>query len=251
MSILDIVKTSRALHALTNSFLLGNRRTSRGGGNRIEGRLSPLSIRSAVYMHGSNNRISLGAGLLRHSGIRIIGDHNTVIVSQGFQLMDSLLWINASHATIHLMGDNTLHNCELGVEGDGGSIFVGEKNLIGGFAWLDGRTNRTAMTRIYAGTAPITIGSDCLFSDDISMRSHDSHHILDAEGNVSNAPEPITVGDHCWIASGAAPLKGSGVGHGCVVGAKALVTRDFSGTKNALLAGMPAQVVKEGVQWKA
>lgn len=47
----------------------------------------------------------------------------------------------------------------------------------------------------------ITFGRDCLLSWDILMMDTDFHNVLDLQGKKINAPKPITIGNHVWIAA--------------------------------------------------
>ena len=59
----------------------------------------------------------------------------------------------------------------------------------------------------------------------------------------------VVIGEHVWIAHGASILKGSLVPENSIVAAKSLVQGAFDGS-GLLLAGAPARIVREGVQWK-
>ena len=94
----------------------------------------------------------------------------------------------------------------------------------------------------------ITIGKDCLFSSDIHFRTGDSHSVLDMEGRRINASEDIVVGEHVWVGTKVTCLKGAVIPPHSIVGACALVTGKFT-RPNCVLAGVPAKVVKEQVDW--
>jgi acetyltransferase-like isoleucine patch superfamily enzyme len=57
----------------------------------------------------------------------------------------------------------------------------------------------------------------------------------------------VRIGDHVWIGARAAVLKGVTIGDGAIVAAGAMVTHDVPA--RALVAGVPARLVREGVEW--
>ena len=58
----------------------------------------------------------------------------------------------------------------------------------------------------------------------------------------------MKIGNHVWIGSGAKILKGVAIGNGSVVAAGAVVVHDVP--ENCVVAGVPAVIVKSGIQWK-
>lgn len=54
----------------------------------------------------------------------------------------------------------------------------------------------------------LSIGKDCLLSDEILFRPSDGHVILDkTTGKLLNKPQGITIGDHVWIGQRAVFFK--------------------------------------------
>ena len=186
---------------------------------------------------GNNNRIIAPCALLKKVNIRIKGSHNTVVIGEFAQLKGASIYINGSfnHVTI---GDwSYLGGTDLFIEDDGGSIVIGSRTKFLGKTHL----------AVIEGTA-ITIGNDCLFSSDIQLRTGDSHSVLDLEGRRVNASEDISIGDHVWVGTRAFLNKGAKVPPHSIVGACALVTKAFD-QPHCVLAGVPAKVVKTGVDW--
>ncbi len=95
----------------------------------------------------------------------------------------------------------------------------------------------------------VVVGEECMFANDIDIRTGDSHSILDAAtGKRINFAENVTIGDHVWVASHAIILKGVEIGADSVVAAGSIVTKSCA--PGSLLAGNPARVIREGISWK-
>jgi acetyltransferase-like isoleucine patch superfamily enzyme len=106
------------------------------------------------------------------------------------------------------------------------SIHLGERAVVNAHCILDGRGS------------PITIGHDT----DIGTGSH----IWTLEHDPNSATHatrsgPVTIGDHCWIASRVTVLPGVTVGRGAVIAAGAVVTTDVP--ELAIAGGVPAKVI--------
>lgn len=90
----------------------------------------------------------------------------------------------------------------------------------------------------------IRIGDDVCIGDDVVIRDDDGHEII---GSCHPRSLPIIIEDRVWIGMKATILKGVTIGTGAVVAAGAVVTQDVPA--HSLVAGVPAKVVKENVQW--
>lgn len=190
-----------------------------------------------IRKKGSNNRIETGCALMKKTRITIHGQNNLVRVGDFSQLDGASITIYGDNNTVTIEPWCTLKGTELHIEKSGGSIVIGEHTRILGKTHL----------AVLEGTA-IRIGKDCLFSSDIHFRTGDSHSVLDMQGRRINASEDITVGDHVWFGTKATVLKGAVIPAHCIVGACALVSGKFR-QPHCVLAGVPAKVVKQGVDW--
>lgn len=90
----------------------------------------------------------------------------------------------------------------------------------------------------------IEIGSDCAIGCDVIIRDYDFHKLDIDSYEVS---KPIHIGNHVWIGQRAMILKGVSIGDGAVVAAGAIVTHDVPA--NCVVAGIPAKVIREHVNW--
>lgn len=90
----------------------------------------------------------------------------------------------------------------------------------------------------------ISIGDQVAISENVTMRDSDDHAF---KGVTHQMTRPITIGNRVWIGMNATILKGVTIGDGAVVAANALVNRDVP--SRTLVAGVPAKVIKTGVEW--
>jgi acetyltransferase-like isoleucine patch superfamily enzyme len=107
---------------------------------------------------------------------------------------------------------------------------------IGDRTYLSRRTEVVALERV-------RIGADCAIAWDVCIMDS-SGHLLDGGGDTA----PVEIGDHVWIGARATVLAGVTIGEGAVVAAGAVVTRDVP--RRALVAGVPARVLREDVDWE-
>ena len=89
----------------------------------------------------------------------------------------------------------------------------------------------------------VTIGNGTLISWDCCIMDRDYHAIREKEVMKS-----IHIGNRVWIGCKAIIFKGVTIGDGAVVAAGAVVTKDVPA--NSDVAGNPAKVIKENINWK-
>jgi len=110
-----------------------------------------------------------------------------------------------------------------------------------GFIWLK-QGSRTGLFNVLNGHAGLTIGENVMIAPQCSLNGF--KHTFDRVDIPMNAqPEianPITIEDDVYIATGAL-VMGVRIGHGSVIGAHALVTRDVP--PYSIVMGVPGRVV--------
>ena len=112
-------------------------------------------------------------------------------------------------------------------------IYIGDNSYINGHSTL-----------IASPEAPITIGSNCLISYNVHIRTT-MHNYLDAGTPINQQGEtakPINIGNDVWIGYGVMIKPGVKIGDGAVVGMGAVVTKDIP--PYAVVVGVPARVIK-------
>jgi len=110
--------------------------------------------------------------------------------------------------------------------------------LVLGSGYINNRLNLSCFERI-------EIGFDVQISENVTIRDSDDHLISPYNNKMT---KPVKVGNQVWIGMNVTILKGVTIGNGAVIAAGSLVNKDVP--ENALVAGVPAKVVKENIQWK-
>jgi acetyltransferase-like isoleucine patch superfamily enzyme len=159
------------------------------------------------------------------------------------------------------IGDATQGNFELIVEGRDCDLEIGRKVIA--VMWVQivmlrgpsrfrlgsGTTAQGRVTFHMHEASELVIGADCMFASNVSFLTSDAHPIYDADRVRINAAAPIVLGEHVWVCEGASILKGAHIGAGCVV-ARGAVVAGGRYPERAILAGVPAKVVRENVYWE-
>lgn len=143
------------------------------------------------------------------------------------------------------------------------NIEPGGKLIINGTAsfaqgirlWIDSNATMTVGNNfscnkncLFRAFDDITIGADVLMGWDIELNTTDGHLLqIDGVSNINHGS--ISIGNHVWVASHVVFSKKSSVAAGSVVAQKSLVATKHR-TSNVLLAGTPARVIKENVEWQ-
>lgn len=186
------------------------------------------------HLRGGLKVVNHGCAKLRKD---VIGTDNSIIIGKGSLIHKLELYVRGRDNSVEI-GKSCIigHNCSIRIEGNGCNVSIG-----------DG----TTMTRdihicVQEDGMSITIGKDCMFSNNIIVRTSDSHPIY-KDGQRINPAAPIVIGNHVWIAPETTILKGVVVGDNCILASKSLLTKSVP--ESCLVAGLPAKVVKTGVNW--
>ncbi len=91
----------------------------------------------------------------------------------------------------------------------------------------------------------IEIGKGVVISEHVTIRDSDDHEMV---GSTKAFTQPIKIGNHVWIGLNVTILKGVTIGDGAIVAAGSVVTKDVP--PHSIVAGVPAKIIKENVQWR-
>lgn len=91
----------------------------------------------------------------------------------------------------------------------------------------------------------ITIGNGVRIGRNVSIRDWNGPHVVINDRYANHAP--VHIGDHVWLCTGCTIMPGVTIGEGSVVAANATVLKDIP--PRCLVAGSPAKVIKENIEW--
>lgn len=166
------------------------------------------------------------------------GRGNTLIVGDFARLKHCRFHFEGTGNTVRIESRCMCDHGEFWVEGSGNTISLGEHTA------LCGQIQLAALE----GT-DIHIGADCLFADNIRIRTGDSHSLLKKGTRQRlNPAKSVSIGNHVWVGTGVTILKGASVADNCMVGAGSLITAQHK-TGNCVLAGVPARELKQDIDW--
>lgn len=170
----------------------------------------------------------------------IIGVGNCIFIDEGCRLNNVVIRIRGNNNIVKIK-----ENC-----------YFGQKCSI----WCEGNHNEVTIDTNCSFThtchfcaqeegTSIRVGSDCMFSNNIVVRTSDSHIIYDKfSKDRLNSPLSVEIGNHVWIAPNTKIMKGSVIPNGCIIGSDTTTSKPFN-EENTLIIGRPAKVVRHNVEW--
>ena len=91
----------------------------------------------------------------------------------------------------------------------------------------------------------VIIGNGVRIGRNVSIRDWNGPHVIVNDMYQNHAP--VHIEEHVWLCSGCTIMPGVTIGEGSVVAANATVTRSVP--PRSLVAGSPAKVIKENIEW--
>lgn len=190
-----------------------------------------------LFPRGKGNRLVAPCAFLWRVKFNIRGRSNTVVFERGVRIKNTHIGIYGNNNTLIIMKYARIHNSEFVLDKGDCIICIGMES-----------SAEKALFAAVEQESQITIGTDCMLSTDVEIRTSDSHKILDDEGNRVNFKGDIVVEDHVWIGAHASILKGVTLGSGSIIGFGSVVTKNIPA--NSIAAGNPAKIVKEKIWWE-
>ncbi len=179
-------------------------------------KLFPFIKELNIIFNGSNNTVSIYAPVknIRQSTIRIDGNNSEFIIK--------------SNCTLHYNYFSLYDSSKVEI-GDNFTCYGGSYSI--------------------CGHSKLTIGNNCLFSNNLYLRTDDGHTIIDKFSHAPlNSPNDINIGNHVWVATKCSILKGSKISDNSIVALGSVVNKKFE-TENCLLGGVCAKIIKTNISW--
>jgi acetyltransferase-like isoleucine patch superfamily enzyme len=143
--------------------------------------------------------------------------------------------IRMTDSTLHIVGNVSLR--------PGFSIWaVGATIVIRDGTVINQQTSIVASRRV-------EIGEHCHIARNVTIMDNDMHKYATGADKPARICKEVIIKDHVWIGMNAMILKGVTVGEGAIVAAGSIVTKDVK--ERTLVAGVPANVIRENVVWEA
>lgn len=180
-----------------------------------------------------------GKGTIKKIHCTNYGRENALCVDAGASLSDCKILFKGSGNNLVVHCGTHLKNVTFWFEGDDNRIEVGKMVTMEGNVELDACEG-----------CSIIIGDDCMFSHSISVRTTDSHSIVDIDGKRINPAKDIVIGNHVWVGMESIILKGSCIPDNSIVGARSMVTSSLKAKSGSLVAGSPAKLIREDIDWR-
>ena len=197
-------------------------------------------LTNRLIKRGRRNVIKIEKAKCRHNLFTVIGNGNQINIGVGSQLKNIEFEVRGNNNYINIGKNVSLKNSTIAVGDNGSFISIGDGTSIGKSA-----------TIVALESAKIRIGSDCLFSSNISIRNSDSHSIIDLRDNYRrNAARDITIGNHVWLGENVTVLKGVEICDDVVIGNRSMLTKGCYQSNN-IYAGFPVKLLRGGVSWCA
>ena len=198
---------------------------------------------SADYtINGSDNSLNISSNSFNLSKSKFVinGAHNKIIISPTAKIRGSIsciikgsnneVFIDENVQVVDKLNIQILKNCS------NAKIYIGKNTSF----W-------NTKIQLYDNNSSIHIGSDCMFSYNVTICNTDEHSITQ-NGNLINKANDLFIGNHCWLGYDSCVMKNSYVPDNTIVARAALVSGKHE-QKNTILAGIPAKTIKENVNW--
>ena len=89
----------------------------------------------------------------------------------------------------------------------------------------------------------ISIGSDTLIGENVTIMDHDAHGVSPKQRRTPWVIGKVSVGKNVWIRNNVTILKNSGIGDNTIVASGAIVSGKFPA--DVIIGGVPAKIIRQ------
>lgn len=166
-----------------------------------------------LIIKGNNNTVNLGTIILRYSNILGMSGLKLII--------GQLPGLGAGVSRV-------VNNCR---------VDIGNRVVINGVTLY-----------LQEDKSNVSIGEDSQLSWGIDIWCTNAHTITNLKGEPINFAQSIEIGKHVWVGKDVKIGKNTKIPDNSIVGWGSIVTKVFN-EPNIILAGIPAKIVKRGINW--
>lgn len=216
---IDFLKKNKFIKKIYNFSIYFSKKKISGINNRIISTKN-LFRKCSISVKGNNNFIDFGSdNYFINSKFTIYGNGNKIIIGKKIRMYN---------------------NTNIVIEGSNNKVIIDDECTFHGKILLASLEEDNTLK----------ISEKCMFSGEIEIRTGDSHDILDKEtGKKINFAKNIEIDKHVWIGSKVTILKGVKISEDSIVSANAVVTKEIK-ESNVIIGGIPAKIIKRGINWK-
>jgi acetyltransferase-like isoleucine patch superfamily enzyme len=197
-----------------------------------------MSQKIILKDYGAKNEIIVDTPDDRIQNCKIVfnGDNHSIIIGKNVKLIDVTIKVEGNSNVVKI-GDWSRVKGVITLGGEHQIIDIGKDCHLGD-ADLNAQENTS-----------ITIGEDALISYGVSIRTTDSHSIIDRKtGERINHAKSIHIGRHVWLGTQVLVSKGVNIADNVIVGAKSLVVKSIE-ESYVCVGGVPAEIIKRDVDF--
>ena len=211
----------------------------------IKGKNNTISIEKNCILkninwiiEGDNNEIRIGKDSILNNTLQIDGTSNKVYLADRVELdQNTKIHIKNNQSIIEIYSDAKLKNTSLLLENDDEKIVLGKNTVSYGVSFA-----------VTENGSKIEIGENCLFADQITIRTGDSHSIYDNTTRKRiNFAKNVLIEDNVWIGQRVLILKGSHIEKNSVVGSGSVIIGKVP--CNTVVGGNPAKILRRNIFW--
>ncbi len=205
---------------------------------------------------------------------KILGNNNKVIIvdngeetefSSSFNYPDMMkITMSGNNCTIKLHKPfKSFTDTHIEIGNDNVDIEIGENCIIENYRirLCFGKNQKLVIgtnTTMLEGTIILDedscceIGSDCLIAGNFFIFASDGHSIYDVitKELLNRVKKSVIIENHCWFGFDCKVLKHTHISKNTVISLGSVVSGDYK-EENTVIAGIPAKVVKRGINWDA